>query len=66
MKLWEWVIEFGLRVETNGLENQFGFMPGRSTAEANFLIRLIKRYRGHKKNLFNDVLLIFRRHIIEC
>ncbi|GJX93538.1 hypothetical protein Tco_0348124, partial [Tanacetum coccineum] len=34
MKLWERVIERRLRRETKVSENQFGFMPGRSTTEA--------------------------------
>nr|GEU83707.1 retrovirus-related Pol polyprotein LINE-1 [Tanacetum cinerariifolium] len=33
IKLWERVIERRLRRETRVLENQFGFMPGRSTTE---------------------------------
>jgi Reverse transcriptase (RNA-dependent DNA polymerase) len=33
-------------------KNQFGFMPGRFTMEAIFLIRqLMKRHREHKKDL---------------
>jgi len=36
MKLWERVIERRLRRTTNVSENQFGFMPGRSTMEAVF------------------------------
>ena len=44
MKFWERVIEHGLRHETTILENQFGFMPGRSTMEAISLLRsLIER-----------------------
>jgi hypothetical protein len=39
MKLWERIIEHRLREVTNVTENQFGFMPGRSTMEAIFLIR---------------------------
>jgi hypothetical protein len=39
MKLWERVIEHRLRVMTHITMNQFGFMPGRSTMEAIFLIR---------------------------
>jgi hypothetical protein len=39
MKLWERVIEHRLRVMTHITINQFGFMPGRSTMEAIFLIR---------------------------
>ncbi|KAI3412287.1 DNA polymerase [Psidium guajava] len=38
MKLWERVIEYRLRVVTNVSVNQFGYMPGRSTMEAIFLI----------------------------
>jgi hypothetical protein len=36
MKLWERVIEHGLRHATTIFENQFGFMPRRSTMEAIF------------------------------
>ena len=39
MKLWERVIEHRLRKVTNVTQNQFGFMPGRSTMEVIFLIR---------------------------
>jgi hypothetical protein len=39
MKLRERIIEHRLRGVTNVTENQFGFMPGRSTMEAIFLIR---------------------------
>jgi hypothetical protein len=46
MKLWEMIIEHHLRGVTNITENQFGFMTGRSTMEAIFLIRqFIERYR---------------------
>ena len=52
MKLWKRVIEHRLRWETNVSKNQFGFMLGRSTIEAIFLIRqLIKKYR-EQKNLY--------------
>ena len=36
MKLWERVIEHRLRRVTSVTQNQFGFMPGRSTMEAIF------------------------------
>ena len=39
VKLWERVIEHRLRAITRVSMNQFGFMPGRSTMEAIFLIR---------------------------
>ena len=52
MKLWERVIEHRLRRGTSVTQNQFGFMPGRSTMEAIFLIRqLMERYREQKKDL---------------
>jgi hypothetical protein len=52
MKLWERIIKHRLRGVTNVTENQFGFMPGRSTMEAIFLIRqLMERCREQKKDL---------------
>jgi hypothetical protein len=56
MKLCERIIEHRLRGVTNDTKNQFGFMPGRSTMEAIFLIRqLMKRCREQKK----DIHMIF-------
>ena len=52
MKFWERVIEHRLRRVTSVTQNQFGFMPRRSTMEAIFLIRqLMERYREQKKDL---------------
>jgi hypothetical protein len=52
MKLWERIIEHLLREVTNITENQFGFMPGRLTMEALFLIRqLMERCKEQKKDL---------------
>jgi hypothetical protein len=52
MKLWERIIEHRLRRVTNVTENQFEFMPGRSTMEVIFLIRqLMQRCREQKKEL---------------
>jgi len=52
MKLWERVIERRLRKETRVTDNQFGFMPRRSTMEAIYLLRCVmERYRTDKKDL---------------
>jgi len=51
MTLWERIIEYMLRQNVKISENQFGFMPGRSTAEAIHLLRqLIERFR-ERRNL---------------
>ncbi|RZC03247.1 2-keto-3-deoxy-L-rhamnonate aldolase [Glycine soja] len=52
MKLWERVIERRLRKETQVTENQFGFMPGRSTMEAIYLLRrVMEQYRMAQQDL---------------
>ena len=52
MKLRETVIEQHLRGTTQISTNQFGFMPGRSTIEAIFLLRqVMERFREQKKDL---------------
>ena len=51
IKLWERVIEQRLREMTQISTNQFGFMPGRSTTEAIFLIRQVMERFREQKNL---------------
>jgi hypothetical protein len=52
IKLCERIIEHRLRGVTNVTENQFEFMPGRSTMKTIFLIRqLMERCREQKKDL---------------
>nr|GFB92810.1 integrator complex subunit 11 [Tanacetum cinerariifolium] len=57
MKLWERVIKRRLRRETSVSENQFGFMPGRTSVEAIHLIRsLMEKYRERQRDLHMDFL----------
>ena len=52
MKVWERVMERRLRDKTEVLENQFGFMPGRLTMEAIYLLRrVIEKYREKKRDI---------------
>ena len=52
MKLWERVIEERLRKDISISENQFSFMPDRSTTEAIYLLRrLMRLYRDRKVDL---------------
>ena len=52
MKLWERVVERRLRMDVSISENQFGFMPGKSTIEAIYLLRkLMGLYRDRKVDL---------------
>jgi len=53
MKFWERVIERRLQNDISISENQFGFMPSRSTIEAIYLLRRIKKlYRDRKVDLY--------------
>jgi len=52
MKLWERVIERRLQKDVSISENQFGFMPSKSTIKAIYLLRnLIGLYRDRKVDL---------------
>ena len=52
MKLWERVVERRLRSELTFREQQYGLMPGKSTTDALFALRvLIKKYREGQKEL---------------
>ena len=53
MKLWERVVDARLRNSTKVNENQFGFMPGKSTMEPIFIVRqLMEKYRETKKSMY--------------
>ena len=50
MKLWERIIEARIRKEVTIAEQQFGFMPGRSTTDAIFCLRmLLEKWTEGKK-----------------
>ena len=52
MKIWENIIDGQIRVETSLGAEQFGFMPGRSTMDAVFSLRVImEKYREGQKGL---------------
>ena len=61
MKLWERVIEHRLRRLTSMTKNQFGFMPGRSTIEAIFLVRHLKERYGEQKRDLHMVFIDFEK-----
>ena len=46
MKLWERVVERRLRSELTFSEQQYGFMPGKSTTDALFALRVLRRSEG--------------------
>lgn len=50
MKMWEKVIDLRVRSELSVTNNQFRFMPGKSTMESIFCVRqLIEKYREREK-----------------
>lgn len=52
MKLWERIVEARLRGEVMICEQQYGFMPGKSTTDAMFALRvLLEKYREGQKEL---------------
>ena len=52
MKLWKRVVERRLRSELTFSEQQYGFTPGKSTADASFALRVLKeKYREGQKEL---------------
>ena len=62
MKLWERVVERRLRSELTFSEQQYGFMPGKSTTDALFALRvLIEKYREGQKISYIVCLWTWRK-----
>ncbi len=52
MKLWEKILESRIREETSIGDEQFGFMPGRSTTDAVFALRqLLEKHREKRRGM---------------
>ena len=52
MKLWERIVERRLRSDLTFSDQQYGFMPGKSTTDALFALRvLMEKYREDQKEL---------------
>ena len=66
MKVLERVIEGRLRkiVKTDSM--QFGFMSGRSTTDAIFIVRQLQRNTGRRVKTCGWLLLIWRKHLTGC
>ena len=66
MKLWERVIEARLRKEVRVAEQQFGFMPGRSTTDAIFSLRMLLGKGKKGRRGCTVCLWISKRPMIGC
>ena len=68
MKIMERIIERRLREETTIGDEQFGFMPGRGTTDAIFVLRkLMEKHRENPKGLHMVFIDLDRvKHTIVC
>ena len=62
MKLWERVIEARIRKEVTIGEQQFRFMPGRSTTDAIFCLRMLLEKWTEGQKAVHCAFLTWRRH----
>ena len=68
MKIVERVLERRIRTLVNLNEMQFGFMPGKGTVDAIFIVRRMQEeYQKKDKKLYTIcVLLTWKKLLIEC
>ena len=53
MKVLEWIVETQIRSSIKIDDMQFGFMPGRGTTDAIFIVRLLQeKFLAKNKNLY--------------
>ena len=65
MKIYERILERRVRGETLVGDEQFGFMPGRSTTDAIFALRQMLEKYGEKQS-YTLSSLIWKKRMIEC
>ena len=66
MELWVRVVERRLRSELTFSEQQYGFMPGKSTTDALFALRvLVERYRESRRS-YIVCLWTWRKRMTRC
>ena len=65
MKILERVLERRIRELVKIDSMQFGFMPGRGTTDALFVVRRMQDHIGIRRKSCTCVLWILRRHLIE-
>ena len=66
MKLYERIIEKRVRGETLVGDEQFGFMPGRSTTDAIFALRQLLEKYGEKQRELHLIFIDLEKRMIEC
>ena len=66
MKLWERVIEARIRKEVTDAKRQFGFMPGRSTTDTVFCLRMLLKSGLKGRRQCTVPLLTSRKHTTGC
>ena len=67
MKIVERVLERQIQTLVNLNEMQFGFMPGKGTVDAIFIVRRMQReYQKKNKKLYMCFVVYVKKLLIEC